>query len=76
MRKHQLTDLLKASDDLVEIIEGMSSAPWRCRGERLNATPQWIAFYVALDRLKRHNTKVKPMPSFSERELSLPNDAA
>ncbi|MES2367368.1 MAG: hypothetical protein V4563_15940 [Pseudomonadota bacterium] len=43
-------DLILKARDLVNLIEGIQSVRWHYEGRRLKDTPQWAAFYVAVNK--------------------------
>jgi hypothetical protein len=45
--------LLTAAKKLNEIVEGTRNERWAADGKRLKDTPEWCAFYVALNACTR-----------------------
>jgi hypothetical protein len=44
-------DLRRKANDLIEIVEGVSSVGWAYGAKRLKDTHEWCAFYVSAKRL-------------------------
>lgn len=55
IKASEVKKLINCSEDLIEIVEGVSCQPWRSAvtGERLKDTSEWCDFYVALKRVLR-----------------------
>jgi hypothetical protein len=62
MKSPSSKDLLAACDQLIELVEGVRAPSWRAHGKRLSDSPEWIAFFMAFDRLSRRS-RAKSQPS-------------
>jgi hypothetical protein len=46
--KRKIERLHKASNAMLEIVEGVGCVRWEHEGRRLKDTKQWVEFYLAL----------------------------
>ncbi len=55
--------ILDAARDVVEAVEGAHAPRWAAGGLRLKDTPEWCAFYCAVNRAEREAEAPTPVPA-------------
>lgn len=59
MNESEITELLNAAEQLIEIVEGVPSVRWAFGARRLKDSPEWVKFYVVA-RKALQPPKTKP----------------